>query len=66
MVNYELKDQKDNTGKVIDKIATITRYIPKTETKSGTELRKRKEQLEFEILERQTELTDINEILGAM
>ena len=66
MVKFELKDQKDKDGKVIDKIATITHTVERHETRSGTELRKRKDLLEREIEVRLLEINDLNEILGAM
>lgn len=64
MVEFILEDQKDASGKVVDKIAVITTYTTQTERKSFATLRTEKMHLQESIETINAAIAEIDEILG--
>ena len=62
-MDIKITDQKDKDGVVIDKIATITRYEPKTTTFSKTEVENQKQSLIGKLDVLQLQLDELNAVL---
>lgn len=63
MKDLIISDQIGPEGKVVDKIATYTRCVPHTETRSLTELLKMEEALIKQISILEEELEEIQQII---